>query len=68
VELWVVDPRQTETAQRANRYLAPRPGTDYAILGFPVGEILKADADLEFIEKHTQGVDSAFSSAMTPFL
>ncbi|MGY4708507.1 molybdopterin-containing oxidoreductase family protein [Mycolicibacterium sp. CBM1] len=40
-ELWVLDPRHTETARLATRHLAPRPGTDYAVLGFLVREILR---------------------------
>jgi anaerobic selenocysteine-containing dehydrogenase len=56
-EIWVVDPRKTETAQRADRYLAPRPGMDYAILGYLVRELLIDGADWDFVERHTQGVD-----------
>ncbi|GAY13783.1 molybdopterin-dependent oxidoreductase [Mycobacterium sp. shizuoka-1] len=44
-EVWVVDPRHTETARLATRHLAPRPGTDYAVLGFLVREILRDGAD-----------------------
>ena len=32
-EVWVIDPVHTETARFASRHIAPRPGTDYAILG-----------------------------------
>jgi anaerobic selenocysteine-containing dehydrogenase len=44
-EVWVVDPRYTETARLATRHLAPRPGTDYAVLGYLVREILRDGAD-----------------------
>ncbi|TDO17294.1 anaerobic selenocysteine-containing dehydrogenase [Mycobacterium sp. BK086] len=46
-QLWVVDPRRTETARLATRHLAPRPGTDYAVLGFLVREILRDGADTD---------------------
>ena len=39
-EVWVVDPRRTETARLAGHHLAPRPGTDYAVLAFLVREVL----------------------------
>lgn len=45
-QLWVVDPRRTETARLATRHLAPRPGTDYAVFGFLVREILRDGADV----------------------
>jgi anaerobic selenocysteine-containing dehydrogenase len=57
-EVWAIDPRRTETAQRANRYIGPRPGTDYAILGFLVREVLREGAARAFIADHTQGVDA----------
>lgn len=44
-QLWVVDPRRTETARLATRHLAPRPGTDYAVLAFLVREILRDGVD-----------------------
>jgi anaerobic selenocysteine-containing dehydrogenase len=50
-EVWVVDPRRTETAGLAERHLRTRPGTDWAVLGHLVRELLPApgsaaDADL----------------------
>ncbi|HEY6316353.1 MAG TPA: molybdopterin-dependent oxidoreductase, partial [Acidimicrobiia bacterium] len=42
-DVWVVDPRRTETARLATRHLAPRPGTDYAVLAFLVRELLRDD-------------------------
>ena len=40
-EVWVVDPRYTETARLASHHLAPRPGTDYAVLAYLVREVLR---------------------------
>ncbi|MCB2072415.1 MAG: molybdopterin-dependent oxidoreductase [Novosphingobium sp.] len=56
-ELWTIDPRNTETAQRSNGHIAPRPGTDYAILGYLIRELLIDGADFEYIERHAQGAD-----------
>ncbi len=57
-EVWVIDTRRTETARLATRYLAPRVGTDYAILGFLVRELLRDGADHEFIRDHTVGIET----------
>ena len=46
-QLWVMDPRRTETARLATRHLAPRPGTDYAVLAYLVREILRDGAELD---------------------
>jgi anaerobic selenocysteine-containing dehydrogenase len=51
-EVWVVDPRRTETARLATRHLAPRPGTDYAVLAFLVREVLREGGAVA-----AQGVD-----------
>jgi len=56
-EIWVIDPRKTETAQRADGYIGPRPGTDYAILGYLIRELLEDGADWDYIERHAQGAD-----------
>ncbi len=55
-ELWVIDPRRTETARLANRHLAPTPGTDYIWLGWLVRELLK-DADEVALRERASGVD-----------
>jgi anaerobic selenocysteine-containing dehydrogenase len=54
-DVWVVDPRRTETARLATHHLAPRPGTDYAVLGFLVRELLRDGADREVLDHHTVG-------------
>ena len=41
-EVWVIDPRRTETARLATGHLAARPGTDHAVLAFLVREVLRA--------------------------
>lgn len=56
-QLWVIDPRRTETAQRADGHIQPRPGMDYAILGYAIRELLIDGADREYLAKHAQGVD-----------
>jgi anaerobic selenocysteine-containing dehydrogenase len=39
-EVWVVDPRRTETARVADRHLAPRPGSDWLVLAHLVRALL----------------------------
>ncbi len=39
-EVWVVDPRRTETARVADRHLAPRPGSDWLVLAHLVRAML----------------------------
>ena len=56
-EIWVIDPRKTETAQRANGHIAPRPGMDYVILGYLIRELLIDGADRDYIERHAQGAE-----------
>ncbi|MCB2061509.1 MAG: molybdopterin-dependent oxidoreductase [Novosphingobium sp.] len=56
-ELWTIDPRNSETAQRSNGHIAPRPGTDYAILGYLIRELLQEGADFDYIQRHAQGAE-----------
>jgi anaerobic selenocysteine-containing dehydrogenase len=54
----VVDPRRTETAERADLLLQLRPGTDGA-LALAVGHVLLRDGlvDRAFVEAHVKGFD-----------
>jgi anaerobic selenocysteine-containing dehydrogenase len=65
-EIWVLDPRRTDTAARATRHLRPRPGTDYAILAFLVREVLREGADHAYLGQHAQGVDR-LTAAVEPY-
>ena len=65
-ELWVLDPRRTETAARATRHLAPRPGSDYAVLAFLVREVLREGADRDYLQSHAQQV-GRLAEAVEPF-
>jgi anaerobic selenocysteine-containing dehydrogenase len=65
-EVWVIDPRRSETAQRATRHLAPRPGSDYALLAFLIREILIEGADREYLAAHAQDLPR-LQAAVQPF-
>jgi len=65
-EVWVLDPRATETARLANRHLAPRPGTDYAVLAYVIRELLKDGADREVLEHRCVG-GADLAAALEPF-
>jgi anaerobic selenocysteine-containing dehydrogenase len=65
-ELWVVDPRRTETARLASRHLAPRPGTDHILLAHLVRELLCSGADRRYLDAHASGVDG-LTAAVAPF-
>jgi anaerobic selenocysteine-containing dehydrogenase len=65
-EVWVIDPRRTETAKFANHHIAPRPGTDYAILGHLVREILCEGASQEVMTHRAVGAE-ALCAAVAPF-
>lgn len=55
-KLIVVDPRRTETAQRADLYLQIKPGTDLALLNGLLHLLVESgDIDADFIAKHTDG-------------
>ena len=56
-DLWCLDVRQTETAAIATHHLAPRPGTDWAVLGHVVRAVLAGGADQGFLDAHASGLD-----------
>ena len=65
-ELWVIDPRSSESARLATRHLAPLPGTDYAIFAHAIRELLRRGADHEYLARHAEGVEQ-LTSAVEPF-
>jgi anaerobic selenocysteine-containing dehydrogenase len=65
-EVWVIDPRHTETARFASRHMAPRPGTDYAILAWLVRELLESGADRDVLAHHTLDGE-ILRAAVAPF-
>jgi anaerobic selenocysteine-containing dehydrogenase len=65
-EVWVIDPRRSETAKYATRHVAPRPGVDYAILAYLVRELLIDGADREVLEKRCVDV-GALRRVVEPF-
>jgi anaerobic selenocysteine-containing dehydrogenase len=65
-EVWVVDPRRTETARLASRHIAPRPGTDYAILAYLVRDLLREGADPDVLGHRAVGGDE-LRAAVEPY-
>ncbi|HEX2213010.1 MAG TPA: bifunctional nitrate reductase/sulfite reductase flavoprotein subunit alpha, partial [Mycobacterium sp.] len=58
-KLIVVDPRRTDTAERADLFLQIRPGTDLALLNGLLHLLVESgDIDHDFIAEHTEGWDS----------
>ena len=52
----VVDPRQSRTAQRADLWIQPRPGSDVALAYGVIRHLIENDLhDRPFIEQWTQG-------------
>lgn len=67
-QLFVIDPRRTETAALADHHLAGRPGTDVLVLAWLVRELLDAGADADELEHHTSPKDvAALRAALQPF-
>jgi anaerobic selenocysteine-containing dehydrogenase len=62
-QVWVIDPRRTETVRLATGHLAPRPSTDHAVLAYLVREILRDGVKPDV---PVQGVD-ALAAAVEPF-
>jgi anaerobic selenocysteine-containing dehydrogenase len=65
-EVWVIDPRATETARLATRHLACRAGTDHALLGHVLRELLIDGCDKRYLDAHAVGVE-ALRAAVEPF-
>lgn len=58
-KLIVVDPRRTATADKADLYLAIKPGTDLALLNGLLHLLVEnGDIDHDFIAEHTEGWDA----------
>ncbi|WP_345426911.1 molybdopterin-containing oxidoreductase family protein [Pseudonocardia xishanensis] len=67
-ELWVVDPRRTSSAKRADRHLAPRPGTDVFLLAWLVRELLDHGYDaLELASACDPADVERLRAAVAPF-
>ena len=67
--LIVQDPRVVPLARTADLFLGVRPGTDSALFGAVLHELIRRDLlDHEFIEAHTAGFDDAAAAVvdMTP--
>jgi anaerobic selenocysteine-containing dehydrogenase len=57
-KLVVIDPRTTETAREADVHLAPRLGTNVAVMNGLLNLVIEAgNIDRKFIEKHTVGFE-----------
>jgi anaerobic selenocysteine-containing dehydrogenase len=67
-ELWVLDPRRTETAALADRHLGLRPNTDVYVLAWLIRELLVDGADLDELRDACTPEDvAALRSAVSPF-
>jgi anaerobic selenocysteine-containing dehydrogenase len=67
--LIVVDPRRTESADRAELLIQPRPGTDCAVALAVAGLLIReGKIDHEFIERHVHGFPqfAELASSYTP--
>ncbi|HEY5700384.1 MAG TPA: molybdopterin-dependent oxidoreductase [Acidimicrobiales bacterium] len=65
-EVWVLDPLRTETARLATHHLAPRPGTDQAVLAHLIRALLRDGADEQVLADQTTGRDE-LARAVEPF-
>jgi anaerobic selenocysteine-containing dehydrogenase len=65
--LTVIDPNRTRTAEVADRHIAPRPGTDGALLFAVVSALFDenlVDPDLGGLADHVTGIEQLRSTAM----
>ena len=58
-EIWVIDPRHTETARTADSHLAPRPGSDWLVLAHLVRALLPdpGTSEDEALEARATGIE-----------
>jgi assimilatory nitrate reductase catalytic subunit len=62
----VIDPRRTDTAEDAELFLSPRPGTDAALFAGLLVHLADHDAlDRDYIDRHTFGFEEALARART---
>ena len=67
-QIWVVDPRRTETARFADEFLQIRPGTDAYLLAYIARELIEQGADRTEIERHVAHQDLArLQEELAPF-
>jgi len=66
--IWVVDPRRTETARLADRYVAARPGSDVEVLASLAAGLLDEGADAEELARWCRAEEvDALRTALAPF-
>jgi anaerobic selenocysteine-containing dehydrogenase len=56
-EVWVIDPRRTETARLATHHLSTRSGTDFAVVAYLIRELLQDGADHDYLRRHARRVE-----------
>jgi anaerobic selenocysteine-containing dehydrogenase len=67
-EIWVVDPRRTETARFADHYMPIRPGTDAYLLAYLARELLEVGADQDEMTRYVSPQDrSRLAEGLAPF-
>ena len=57
-QVWVVDPRRTETVAHADRHLQVRPGSDWLVLGWLVQRLLADPARRADAMRRSSGLDA----------
>jgi anaerobic selenocysteine-containing dehydrogenase len=65
-EVWVVDPRRSETVRLATHHLAPRPGSEPALLAHLVREVLAAGVDVDDARVRAADLD-VLGAAVAPY-
>lgn len=65
-EVWVVDPRRSETAQHATGHLAARAGTDFAVFGYVARELLREGMDEAYVAEWAVDLER-LTQAVEPF-